>query len=54
MIEQLRTPPIQPTGTTQEQVIALRKYLYQTIQSLNAILLDIDRRLGEIEKGEKK
>lgn len=45
MIEQLRTPPLFPQGTPKEQLTALQNYLYQTIQALNIVLLDIDKRI---------
>lgn len=54
MMEQLRTPQLNSAKTTQEQLLELRKYLYQTIQAINASLNDIDRRLDALEKGETK
>lgn len=48
MIEQLRTPPLFPQGTPKEQLTALQNYLYQTIQALNVVLLDIDKRIESL------
>lgn len=50
MIEPLRTPSLNQNITPQE----LRNYIYTTIQALNLVLLDIDKRINELEKGEKK
>ena len=53
MIEQLRTPTIPVTGNTAKDLAELKRFIHNTITSLNVILLDIDRRLNAIEKGEK-
>lgn len=54
MTEHLRTPPLSSQKSTQEQLFELRKYLYQIVQTINAALIDVDRRLDDLEKGEKK
>ena len=54
MIEQLRPLSQITKGNDSLDLAELRRYLTTTITALNLILIDVDRRLNTIEKGNKK